>query len=473
MKAALYLRVSTLEQAKEGYSLDAQLEKTKKYADYQGYEIFKVYRDDGYSGKDIHRPRMEEMLNDIAAGLIDIVIIYKLDRLTRRVKDVLELVEIFGKYNVSLYSLSENIDLSSPFGRAALKMAVTFSELERETIIDRMMLGKDQRVKQGKRLPVSKNAFGWRYNKASKHFDIVPEEAELINRAADLYLTEDYSIRKLYDYSNTHFENFHTNNIMFWKNVLMRPLNAGYISYKGELYKGVNFEPIMSMEKHLQLVEKCRQNTSRRSSDNSPYLLTGLVKCAHCGSAYVGKRYDRNYIQKNGQKTTKYIYQAYGCAGRVKRDKRRNVESCDNEIIPADILDSFVIDKVNNLNISGLKESSCNIGMIESLLGKNQELKGKQNRLVDLYMEELIDKTEYKRRVYEIESEIHRNETVIENEKGKMNASPVYSLDYIRSLHKDFATASKLQQRKFLKIIIREILVDDDNINIIWNVNIE
>ena len=119
-KAALYVRVSTLEQAQEGYSVSVQKEKLTQYANAQSYDIAGIYSDEGFSGKDLFRPAMERLLNDVKAGKINIVLIYKLDRLSRHVKDVLELVELFDKFNVTLYSLNENLDLSSPFGRAAL-----------------------------------------------------------------------------------------------------------------------------------------------------------------------------------------------------------------------------------------------------------------------------------------------------------------------------------------------------------------
>ena len=119
-----------------------QKEKLSAYAAAQSYDVANIYSDEGFSGKDLHRPAMERLIADVANKRIDIVLIYKLDRLSRHVKDVLELVELFDKYSVTLYSLTENLDLSSPFGRAALKMSATFSELERETIVERMQWAK-------------------------------------------------------------------------------------------------------------------------------------------------------------------------------------------------------------------------------------------------------------------------------------------------------------------------------------------
>ena len=140
MRAALYCRVSTIEQATEGYSIGEQKEKLSAYARAQSYSIVGVYSDEGFSGKDLNRPAMTNLMTDIKQGKIDTVLIYKLDRLSRNVSDVLYLVDLFDKYDVVFFSLHENFDLGSPFGRAGLKMMAPFSELERATIVERMQM---------------------------------------------------------------------------------------------------------------------------------------------------------------------------------------------------------------------------------------------------------------------------------------------------------------------------------------------
>ena len=205
LRAATYIRVSTMEQATAGYSLEAQQEKLNGYAEYQKYALLPPYADEGFSGASLSRPALQKLIGDVKDGKIDIVLIYKLDRLSRRVRDVIDLVELFAEHNVTLYSLTENLDVSSPFGRAALKMSATFSELERETIRDRMMMGKDQRVKQGKALPTRVAPFGYRYDIQKKRFEIVPEEAEIVQKLFELYISGNYNFRQLHDYARAHW----------------------------------------------------------------------------------------------------------------------------------------------------------------------------------------------------------------------------------------------------------------------------
>ena len=200
MKTAIYVRVSSLEQATEGYSVSVQKEKLLHYAKAQGYEIVDIYSDEGFSGSSLSRPAVERMIGDIKLGKVNIVLIYKLDRLSRRVKDVLNIVEMFEKYNVALYSLNENIDLSSPFGRAALKMSATFSELERETIVERMQMGKSARARTGKYSCPGRPPFGYIHDKANDRFLINEAEAEAIRKIFDLYINQNFSIRQQYFY---------------------------------------------------------------------------------------------------------------------------------------------------------------------------------------------------------------------------------------------------------------------------------
>lgn len=113
----IYVRVSTEEQAKEGYSIAAQKEKLKAYCISQGWANYKFYIDEGKSAKDIHRPSLELMLRHIEQGIINTVLVYRLDRLTRSVRDLYSLLDYFDKYNAVFRSATEVYDTGSATGR--------------------------------------------------------------------------------------------------------------------------------------------------------------------------------------------------------------------------------------------------------------------------------------------------------------------------------------------------------------------
>lgn len=471
-KAALYTRVSTLEQVQYGYSIGEQKERLKNYAQSQDFSIVDIYSDEGISGKSLIRPAMERLINDIKANKIDIVLIYKLDRLSRRVKDVLELVELFDKYNVTLFSLNENIDLSSPFGRASLKMSATFSEFERETIVERMQMGKSARAKMGKYACPGKCPFGYRLNREKDCLDINEREAEAIREMFDKYIYDGLSFRKLYEYMKTKYSDIKFfSHDMSCKDVIERPLYAGYFNYKGnELIKAVNVPPIISMETYLKAQEIVKKNTTKRERDNSPYLLTGLMLCAKCGRTYVGKCYKQNIIKKNGERVF-YKRTAYGCTARLKTTRKsKEFNLCDNDIFPTQLLEEYVEKAVQNLKFNEFVAPIASTGLIDKLMLENADYEKQKQRLLDVYMDSIIDKETFILRTSEIDKKIKRNEKIILNEKDTIAKSPTVSIEYLKERQKAYASCDKKEKRTLLQLLIKHIVIDGQKITITWNV---
>src|SRR5690349_1551274 len=116
MRTAIYTRVSTNEQANEGFSLQAQYERLVDFVNMQRWDLTRIYTDPGVSAKDLNRPGVKEMIDDLKSGKFDAIIVHKLDRLTRNISDLYNLVELVNKLNVKLISISENIDTSTPMG---------------------------------------------------------------------------------------------------------------------------------------------------------------------------------------------------------------------------------------------------------------------------------------------------------------------------------------------------------------------
>ncbi len=138
MKVGLYARVSTDEQAKEGYSINAQCKKLQQYAELNDWTGV-LYVDDGYSAKDLNRPQAMRLFKDIEEKKIDTVVVYKLDRLTRNVKNLYELMDLFDKSNCKLISLTESLDTSSASGRFFITMLGAMAQWERETISENFL----------------------------------------------------------------------------------------------------------------------------------------------------------------------------------------------------------------------------------------------------------------------------------------------------------------------------------------------
>lgn len=158
-RAIGYARVSTGEQA-NGISLDAQAERIQGYAQAKGWELVDILRDDGHSAATLDRPRMQEVLAAIRAGHVQVVIVAKLDRLTRSLRDMDALLTLFRRANVELASLSESLDTTTAGGRLMLHLLVAVSQWEREIIAERTSQALQH--KKAKREVYGPTPYGWR-----------------------------------------------------------------------------------------------------------------------------------------------------------------------------------------------------------------------------------------------------------------------------------------------------------------------
>ena len=137
MRVALYPRVSGHEQ-EDNYSIPEQIERMKKYCESRDWMVYKIYTDSVQTGATMDRPGLQSMIKDIENGKIDMVLVYKLDRLSRSQKDTLYLIEdVFDKHDAGFTSMTENFDTSSPFGKAVLGVLAVFAQLERDKITER------------------------------------------------------------------------------------------------------------------------------------------------------------------------------------------------------------------------------------------------------------------------------------------------------------------------------------------------
>ena len=201
-KVAIYTRVSTTNQAEEGFSIDEQIDRLTKYAEAMGWQVSDTYTDAGFSGAKLERPAMQRLINDIDNKIFDTVLVYKLDRLSRSVRDTLYLVkDVFTKNKIDFISLNESIDTSSAMGSLFLTILSAINEFERENIKERMTMGKLGRAKSGKSMMWAKTAFGYYHNKDTGILEIVPLQATIVEQIFTDYLSG-VSLTKLRDKLN-------------------------------------------------------------------------------------------------------------------------------------------------------------------------------------------------------------------------------------------------------------------------------
>lgn len=173
IRAALYARVSTEDQASNGVSLEVQEEKLREYCASKSWQAARAYRDDGASGKTLDRPALKELLRAAKAREFEAVCVHKLDRLTRSMRDLGRLLGVFERHGIALVSLTESIDATSASGRLMINVLGSVAQWEREAIAERTALAL--RHKRDRMVPYGPTPYGFELRGER----LVPAEKEL------------------------------------------------------------------------------------------------------------------------------------------------------------------------------------------------------------------------------------------------------------------------------------------------------
>lgn len=355
MKAALYCRVSTDIQ-NEGYSIDAQKELLAAFCKAKQIDDYSFYIDGGFSGSNIDRPMLEKLIEDCQNKKIGIVIVYKLDRLSRSQKDTLYLIEeVFIPNGVDFISISENFDTTSPFGKAMIGILSVFAQLERETIKERTRMGMKERVKKGYWPGGGKTPFGYDYDTSNGM--LVPNaNAPIVKRIFELYI-EGWSAERIAKYFNLKYDRLIVQ-------ILKGKINCGLIEFRGEVYQGKH-EPIVSKEVFDE-ANRIMQKRSRNNIRSGKNLLTGLIYCGKCGAKM---RYQK--WGKAGHKICCYSQQS------SKEYMIKDI-NCDNT--------KYWADEIEQAIISQLLSFAINPDLIEEKIDRSEMLRAQnlKNSLSDI-----------------------------------------------------------------------------------------
>lgn len=271
-----YIRVSTDSQAEEGYSLEAQEERLQAYAKAEGWPPLKLYIDPAYSGSNLNRPAMQELIKDIQDGHVMTVVVFKLDRLSRSQRDTLYFIEdILLPNNVGFISMTERLDTTSPYGRAMIGILSAFGQMERENIYIRTRMGMKERVKKGYWRGGGGVPFGYDYDKEQGILVPNPDEAPIVQKIYDMYL-EGFSPLRIARITGLKYDKLITQ-------ILTRKSNTGCITYKGEEFPGKH-EPIISLETYEKAMAVMEQRRKDKTTAKAPkHLLSGVCYCQNCG----------------------------------------------------------------------------------------------------------------------------------------------------------------------------------------------
>ena len=437
-RVAIYCRVSTIEQAEEGYSIDEQNVKIREYCEREGHEIYNLYEDRGISGKNItNRPGIKQLLEDATNNKFDLVIVWKLNRISRKLLDILNIVDLLNKHNIAFRSLTESFETETPSGKLQLNIMGAIGEFERETIAENVKLGLVARARDGRwcggvvlgydlvELP---NQGKKRKNTILKINEV---EANTVRRIFDLY-SQGHGYKAVVNRINNEGRKTKRNSsfaVSTVKDILQNPVYIGKIRYNvrqdwsKKRRNNINANPILSDGIHepiidietwnkVQVILKERSKKHNKIYD-SEFPLTGILRCPVCGAGMTINRSTSK--RKDG---TRRINEYYSCGNW----KNKGTAVCNSNSIRVEIADEYVLNKImelindesilrkviDNINKNKSTKLKPTLEQLEQINKEIEKLTDRKNKNIELFEDGILDKNELSTRVKAINNDIEK-----------------------------------------------------------------
>lgn len=463
-RAALYVRVSTLEQAQEGYSIGEQRERLIAYCKAHDWMITDIYVDGGYSGSNLKRPGIQKLMSE--TDKFDIVLVYKLDRLSRSQRDTLYLIEeIFLPNSVNFVSMQESFDTSSPFGKAMIGLLAVFAQLEREQIKERTRMGRIARAKNGLFHGGGNIPLGYNYQDGK--LIINPYEAEQIRKIFDWYI-EGMSFDKIAFKLREEGYSTRRGNYRDWtsiRSILLNAVYTGRIRF-GEVVVENAHDAIISKKQfeEAHALYKLRHEKYSKRGFQSKHMLTGMLFCGYCGARY------------HKFATGKYSY--YLCYSRHRTNPVMVKDpDCQNKNWKAADLEAIVEERVRQLlaapeiakELAASKHSEKLATHDNSKIEKRiREIDKQIGKLMDLYQVDGIPPEILGEKI----NILYHEKSTLESMIAPVEEPEIKSFDLVNELISNAAQiwdyGDKDQKRRILQCLIKRIVLTGDNVEIEW-----
>nr|WP_306796783.1 recombinase family protein [Clostridium sp. YIM B02551] len=496
---AIYCRVSTIEQAEEGYSIDEQQRLLMEWCKKMDYIVYKCYSDRGISGKDIkNRPALKEMLNDAEDKKFDMVISWKINRISRKLADVLKIVDVLEQKNITFKSYSEPFETDTPAGKMQFQMMALIGEFERGTIAQNVKMGMCAKARAGEwcggivfgyDLVAVEGLEGAKRRKTKLRIN--EKEAEIIR-----YIFNEYGNGKGYKaitnqlnkigYKTKKGKDFSVGSI---KDILTNPIYIGKVRYNvrqnwsEKRRRNINANPIITDGIHEAIIDEDSWNKVQAILENKmgkpsrvhdgEFPLTGILRCPKCGAGMVISR-TTNKLADGTKKSIAY----YACGNW----KNKGTAVCNSNSIRVEKANEYVFNKLSELlsnenmvktivsNVNRERKRKVNptkneLARIDKELEKLDKKKGK---LFDAYEDDIITKEEFQARKDELTERIKK----LEEEKAPLlvtlsdDFKEELPYELIKCVLENFSkvlveSASREQQKKLLHMIISEITINE------------
>lgn len=498
-RVAIYSRVSTIEQAEEGYSIDEQERLLIEWCNKMDYEVYKCYADRGISGKDIkNRPSLKELLSEAEEKKFDMVLSWKINRISRKLEDVLQIVNLLENNNISFKSYSEPFETNTPAGKMQFQMMALIGEFERGTIAQNVKMGMCAKARAGEWC--GGRVLGYDLVQMEKQPGAKRTKTKLVinekEAEAVRFIFNEYGNGKGYKaitnqlnkigYKTKLGNNFSVGAI---REILTNPVYIGKVRYNvrqnwsEKRRRNINVNPIIADGIHegiideklwdkVQFILSSKQGKPARVHDGE-FPLTGILKCPKCGAGMVILR-TTNKLADGTKKRIAY----YACGNW----KNKGTAVCNSNSIRADKANEYVFNKISELltnekmvksivkNVNNERVRKVNPAKKDLLKVDNEleKLDKKRAKLFEAYEDEIITKEEFKKR----KDELTKRVKDLEEEKAPLlvtlsdDANEELPYEMIKSILENFSkvlaeSSTREQQKKLLHMIISEITVNE------------
>lgn len=445
MKAALYARVSTEEQS-EGYSLDAQVSSFRTYCEVQGWEIAKEYIEAGVSGRSANRREFQEMLRDAEAGTFDCVLVHKLDRFSRSLRDTLNYLYRLDSWGVSFVSLVEAFDFTTPHGKLQMQILGAIAEWYSGNLSQEVVKGQTMRVRKG--LPHARVPFGYRKGEGGVG-EIYEPEAEIVRRIFEMYASGRYTGSQIASDLNRagHVapsgRSWYDAGVMA---VVKNPFYTGTVRYRGKSYPGKH-RPLVS-EDIFERCQKVREERGIHTRTGSPklriYGLAGIAHCCECGR--------RLYCMFAG----KNLY--YRC-----RTKQRGGKcSQSRAVLRADLLEEQVGEIIKSIELlPGWRDRILEMLQVkgedvETYQRERARLEEKVKRIRQMYQEVETTEREYRRELAQTKERLEHLTPPQEMRADEL----LRAGEYLETLGPVWEEATPQERREIYQLVLERVDVN-------------
>lgn len=440
IRAALYIRVSTEEQVRDGYSLDAQKAHLIEYAKKNGYVIADLYADEGISARKTYKKRKEFMrlLSDVEAGKIDLILFIKLDRWFRSVADYYKVQEVLDAHGVGWRATTEQYDTTTASGRLYVNIRLAVAQDEADRTSERIKFVFDRKVAESQ---VIGGALPMGYRRENGRLVINEEEAEIVRRVFELYIS-------LRSRRATAFKLSRELGRRITYPVIETMLNSE--KYIGKYRDNFNYCPPIidkAIFDEAQAIIKARPLRSYSGKENHYfYIFSGLLVCPHCGRRLCGRTVRDTYYNR--------VYRYYGCRYYFVEKICHFKKTLKEEKIEA-----YLLENIANIATQYKVEYELSQKKKKKPSTSKKTVEGKLAKLRELYINDLINIADYKREYDLLNNELKKLDLNDDNsEKDFSNLDMLWNSDFESMYH----ALDNLAKRTLWHTIIEKIILRDD-----------